>query len=139
MAQMSLEELYRGEGVGEKYGILGEVMKDFFQNGCPSEYDERTWLEMLLVKHTLITAEKMKNEGDTVSGLTDDAPPSSYVMVCVCVAKERSAIQMTTLEDLYYGNIVPHEHSFKRGSAYSEVLSYVIRHQDSLIPTLTAQ
>ena len=29
MAQMSLEELYRGEGVGEKYGILGEVMKDF--------------------------------------------------------------------------------------------------------------
>ena len=79
MAQMSLEKLYRGEGVGEKYGILGEVMKDFFQNGCPSEYDERTWLEMLLVKHTLIAAEKMKNEGDTVSGLTDDAPPSSYV------------------------------------------------------------
>ena len=79
MAQMSLEELYRGEGVGEKYGIMGEVMKDFFQNGCPSEYDERTWLEMLLVKHTLIAAEKMKNEGDTVSGMTDDVPPSSYV------------------------------------------------------------
>lgn len=79
MAQMSLEELYRGESVGEKYGILGEVMKDFFQNGCPSEYDERTWIEMLLVKHTLIAAEKMKNEGDTVSGLTDDMSPSSYV------------------------------------------------------------
>ena len=79
MTQMSLEELYRGEGVGEKYGILGEVMKDFFQNGCPSEYDERTWLEMLLVKHALIAAEKMKNEGDTVSVLTDDVPPSSYV------------------------------------------------------------
>ena len=79
MAQMSLEELYRGEGVGEKYGILGEVMKDFFQNGCPSEYDERTWLEMLLVKHTLIAAEKMKNEGDTVSGMTDDMSSSSYV------------------------------------------------------------
>ena len=79
MAQMSLEELYRGEGVGEKYGILDEVMKDFFQNGCPSEYDERTWLEMLLVKHALIAAEKMKNEGDTVSGLTDDMSSSSYV------------------------------------------------------------
>ena len=79
MAQMSLEELYRGEGVGEKYGILGEVMKDFFQNGCPSEYDERTWLEMLLVKHALIAAEKMKNEGDTVSGMTDDMSSSSYV------------------------------------------------------------
>lgn len=79
MAQMSLEELYRGEGVGEKYGILGEVMKDFFQNECPSEYDERTWLEMLLVKHALMAAEKMKNEGDTVSGMTDDMSSSSYV------------------------------------------------------------
>lgn len=71
--------MYCEGGAGEKYGILGEVMKDFFQNGCPSEYDERTWIEMLLVKHTLIAAEKMKNEGDTVSGLTDDVPPSSYV------------------------------------------------------------
>lgn len=79
MAQMSLEELYRGESAGEKYGILGEVMKDFLQNGRPSEYDERTWLDMLLVKHALIAAEKMKNEGDTVSGMTDDMSFSSYV------------------------------------------------------------
>lgn len=79
MAQMSLEELYRGEGVGEKYGIMGEVMKDFLQNGRLSEYDERTWLEMLLVKHALIAAEKMINEGDTVSGMTDDMSSSSYV------------------------------------------------------------
>ena len=79
MAQISLEELYRGEGAGEKYGILGKVMKDFFKNGCPPEYDERTWLDMLLVKYTLIVAEKMKNEGDMVSGMTDDVSPSSYV------------------------------------------------------------
>jgi hypothetical protein len=79
MAQMSLEELYRGEGAGEKYGILGEVMKDFLQNGRAAEYDERTWLDMLLVKHALITEEKMKNEGDTVSGMTDDVSSSSYV------------------------------------------------------------
>ena len=79
MVQMSLEELYRREGVREKYGNMGEVMKDFLQNGRPSEYDERTWLEMLLVKHALMAAEKMKNEGDTVSGLTDDMSSSSYV------------------------------------------------------------
>lgn len=79
MAQMSLEELYRGESAGEKYGILGEVMKDFLQNGRAAEYDERTWLDMLLVKHALIAAEKMKNEGDTVSGMTDDMSSSSYV------------------------------------------------------------
>ncbi len=29
MVQMSLEELYSGESAGEKYGIMGEVMKDF--------------------------------------------------------------------------------------------------------------
>ena len=79
MAQMSLEELYRGESAGEKYGILGKVIKDFLQNGRPAEYDERTWLEMLLVKHTLITAEKMKNEGYTESGMIDDMSSSSYV------------------------------------------------------------
>lgn len=76
---MSLEELYRGEGVGAKYGIMGEVMKDFFTNDRPSEYDERTWLDMLLVKHTPIAADKMKIEGDTVSDMTDDVSPSSYV------------------------------------------------------------
>ena len=54
-------------------------MKDFLQNGRPSEYDERTWLEMLLVKHALIAAEKMKNEGYTVSGMIDDMSSSSYV------------------------------------------------------------
>lgn len=79
MAQMSLEELYRGEGAGERYSILGEVMKDFLQNGRAAEYDERTWLDMLLVKHALIAAEKMKSEGDTVSGMTDDMSSSSYV------------------------------------------------------------
>lgn len=46
---------------------------------------------------------------------------------------------MTTLEDLYYGNIIPHEHSFKRGSAYSEVLGYIVRHEDDLKATLTEQ
>ena len=34
---------------------------------------------MLLVKYALIAAEKMKNEGDTVSGMTDDMSSSSYV------------------------------------------------------------
>lgn len=58
---------------------MGKVIKDFLQNGRPAEYDERTWLEMLLVKHTLIAAEKMKNEGDTMSGMTDDMSSSSYV------------------------------------------------------------
>lgn len=82
MAQISIEELYRGEGNGEKYGILGLVMKDFLINGCPAEYDERTWIEMLLVKHAIITAEKMKKEGDFVSGITDMESLSCYAEEC---------------------------------------------------------
>ncbi len=75
MARMTVEEIYRGE----KYNVMSAATADYLMNGRPSEYDERTWLDILLVKHTLIAAEKMKNEGDTVSGMTDDMSSSSYV------------------------------------------------------------
>ena len=75
MAQISIADIYSGE----KYGVMSAAIADYMTNGRPSEYDERTWLEMLLVKHALMAAEKMKNEGDTGSGLTDDVSPSSYV------------------------------------------------------------
>ena len=75
MARMTVEEIYRGE----KYNVMSAATADYLMNGRPSEYDERTWLEMLLVKHALIAAEKMISEGDTVSGMTDDMSSSSYV------------------------------------------------------------
>ena len=75
MARMTVEEIYRGE----KYNVMSAATADYLMNGRPSEYDERTWLDILLVKHTLIAAEKMKNEGDMVSDMTDGVPPSSYV------------------------------------------------------------
>ena len=75
MARMTVEEIYRGE----KYGVMSVATADYLNSGRPAEYDERTWLEMLLVKHTLIAAERMKNGGDTVSGMTDDMSSSSYV------------------------------------------------------------
>lgn len=75
MSRMTVEEIYRGE----KYDVMSAATVEYLTNGHPSEYDERTWLEMLLVKHALIAAEKMKNEGDTVSGMTDSESPSSYV------------------------------------------------------------
>lgn len=75
MARITVEEVYNGA----KYDVMSAAMAEYLMNGRPSEYDERTWLEMLLVKHALMAAEKMKNEGDTVSVLTDDVPPSSYV------------------------------------------------------------
>lgn len=75
MARMTVEEVYNGD----KYDVMSAATADYLMNGRAAEYDERTWLEMLLVKHALIAAEKMKSEGDTVSGLTDDMSSSSYV------------------------------------------------------------
>jgi len=75
MARMTVEEIYRGE----KYDVMSAAMADYLMNGRSTEYDERTWLDMLLVKHALIAAEKMKSEGNTVSDMTDSVPPSSYV------------------------------------------------------------
>ena len=58
MARITVEEVYGGE----KYYVMSAVMADYLKNGRPQEYDERTWLDMLIVKHTLIAAEKMKIE-----------------------------------------------------------------------------
>ena len=82
MARVTIEELYRGEGTGKKYGgILNAVMAEVMTQGIPKDQDEQTWLELLLIKHTLIVAEKMKMEGDFVSGLSDAEPPSCHVEV----------------------------------------------------------
>ncbi len=75
MAQISIAEIYSGE----KYGVMSAAIADYMSNGRPSEYDDRTWIDMLLIKHALIAAEKMRQEGDTVSGMTDDVSSSSYV------------------------------------------------------------
>lgn len=75
MARITVEEVYRGE----KYGVMSAAMADYLTNGRPAEYDERTWVEMLIVKHALIAADKMKLEGDSISGMTDTEPSSSYV------------------------------------------------------------
>ena len=84
MARISVEQLYRGEGGGEKYGfsgIMGAVTKELLTHGVPDGYDEPTWIEMLLVKPTLVAVEQMKNEGDFVSGMTDAESLPCYVEV----------------------------------------------------------
>jgi hypothetical protein len=43
---------------------------------------------------------------------------------------------MNILEDLWFGNISPWERPFKRDSAYAELLSLVIRHQEDLLGRL---
>ena len=46
---------------------------------------------------------------------------------------------MKTLEDLYYGNIIPQEKTFKENSQYATLLTYIQRHMDELNATLTKE
>ena len=75
MARITVEEVY----IGEEYGVMSAAMAEYLKNGRPAKCDERTWVEMLIVKHALIAADKMKSEGDSISGMTDTESSSSYV------------------------------------------------------------
>ena len=46
---------------------------------------------------------------------------------------------MTTLEDLYYGNISPHERYIKRGSRMDKTVKLLCKNEDNLAATLTEQ
>ncbi len=61
MAKLTLQELY----LDDKYNIMGKAIKDFLQNGSP-DYNERTEIELLIVKHTILATGKMKQNGDYV-------------------------------------------------------------------------
>ena len=60
------------------------------------------------------------------------------VVVSICVAKG-GATHMTTLEDLYYGNITPHERYIKRGSRVDQLVKLISKNEESLTATLTEQ
>ena len=41
------------------------------------------------------------------------------------------------IEELYYGNIAPSEHSYRRTGEYAHILKIVARHEEKLTETLT--
>ena len=63
MAKITIEELYRGE----KYDIMSAVTVKAFQPGIEERTeDSRTWIEMELVRQTVIAIEQMKKNGDCI-------------------------------------------------------------------------
>ena len=81
MARISIEALHTGEGVRGKYGsggLMGAVMTEIFTHGVPDGYDAKTWADLLLIKHSLLAAEQMKQEGDSISDMTDSEPSSFH-------------------------------------------------------------
>ena len=64
MAKITIEELYRGE----KYDIMSAVVVKAMTLGIDERTEEgRTWIEMELVRQTLIAVEKMKKNGDCIA------------------------------------------------------------------------
>ena len=46
---------------------------------------------------------------------------------------------MTTLENLYYGNIFPADKDIKRGSEYSKLINLSVRNEEKLVPTFSKE
>ena len=75
MARITVEEVYGGE----KHDVMSAVMADYLKNGRPEEYDERTWLDMLIVKHTLLAVYIFKIGEGAGIGITDAGRPFSML------------------------------------------------------------
>lgn len=63
MAKFTLEELYSGD----KYDIMGHTVTEMLLRGAGD--DDQTQVELCLVKHTLLAAKRMVQEGDEVVGI----------------------------------------------------------------------
>ena len=64
MAKITIEELYRGE----KYDIMGAVTAKALTLGIDERTeDDRTWIEMELVRQTVIAMLKLNKNGDCIS------------------------------------------------------------------------
>ena len=60
MAKFTLEELY----YGDKYDIMGHTATEMLLRGAGD--DDQTQVELCLVKHALLAAKRMVQEGDEV-------------------------------------------------------------------------
>lgn len=74
MAKLTLEEVYRGD----KYNVIGNVFKElmslFERNGTLENLQTAT--ELLVCSHTLITAKKIIEEGDSILDIPELQLPS---------------------------------------------------------------
>ena len=63
MAKITIEDLF----YGDKYGIMGEVVKQVFARQDEFVADPHTFRELEIVRQTLIAVEKMKKNGDFIA------------------------------------------------------------------------
>ena len=65
MAKYTLEEIMYGDKYGIESAVVAEVFK-ILQQGMPAK-EIKEKLNMLYVKHALLVAKKMHDEGDCIS------------------------------------------------------------------------
>ena len=63
MAKITIEELF----YGDKYGVMGEVVKQVFARQDEFIAAPHTFRELEIVRQTLIAVEKMKKNGDCIA------------------------------------------------------------------------
>ena len=77
MAKFTIEELYRGEN----YDIMSAVAVKAMTLGVDERTEEgRTWIEMELVRQTVIAIEQMKKNGDCIA----EGELGNTVTVSIC-------------------------------------------------------
>ena len=63
MAKITIEKLF----YGDKYSVMGEVVKQIFARRDEFVADPHTFRELEIVRQTLIAVEKMKKNGDCIA------------------------------------------------------------------------
>ena len=77
MAKITIEELYRGE----KYDIMSAVAVKAMTLGIDERTEDgRTWIEMELVRQTIVAMLKLNQNGDCIS----DKELGETVTVSIC-------------------------------------------------------
>ena len=125
MTQLTIDQIFSRA----KFDVMSKVLSEYLKNGRQKEYNERTWIELLIVKHSIHAAYKMQKRGRHSIGY--DRWCAALFLCGGCVMK--------ILADLYYVRFIPHEHGVKSGSEYEELLGCVIKREDDLVATLTEQ
>ena len=77
MAKFTIEELYRGD----KYNIMSAVAVKAMMLGIDERTEEgQTWIEMELIRQTVIAIEQMKKNGDCIA----EGELGDMVTVSIC-------------------------------------------------------
>ena len=77
MAKITIEELYRGD----KYNIMSAVAVKAMTLGIDERTEEgQTWIEIELIRQTVIAIEQMKKNGDCIA----EGELGDMVTVSIC-------------------------------------------------------